>query len=278
MNKLEFLTEIDRVLAFYQRPDEQKQPGEFKDYGIWLDEIYKKVSWISAIQFRLVIDGLLDVRPRFRKDLDHRRILAVYNEIAERNGWKRTAERNCPDCRGLHYIDIWVKDKNGVEIKAVKGCPNCNSRYSGIHQDFTQIDPPYLNAPIVNLEKLRRIPPAFAQCLLTLADTMGHKPKQEIIDALVEATCQPSAKELALASAIKNPVQHRNEMVKKFIEAPPARVVEPAPVLVAAPAPAEEIPFEPEKEEKVNPNVAHVPKDLREKWSKDEPGEEEIPF
>ena len=77
MDNKDFLDEFERVRAFYQRPDAKNQPEEFKDYNTWLQVIYEKVKWIETIKFREVVNVLLDVRPRFRRDLDHRRIVAI---------------------------------------------------------------------------------------------------------------------------------------------------------------------------------------------------------
>lgn len=215
MNKHDFMNEMDRVLAFYQRPDEEKQPGEFKDYGIWIDEIFKKVCWIESIKFRLVIDALLDVRPRYRKDLDHRRILSVYNDLAEKNGWKREEQRHCPDCKGIRFVDVWLKDKSGREFKAVKGCSNCNAACAGVHADFTVIDAPD-SAPVDKRAIVRKIPPAMAQCLLGIADRAGLNVPEDLVEDLIEAANQPDAKDYRPKKY--NDAKRKNELVLGLVK------------------------------------------------------------
>lgn len=219
MNKKEFLDQMDRVLCFWQRPEQEKQAGEFKDYEIWLDEIYKKVSWIQVIRFPAVIDALLEVRPRYRKDLDHRRIVAVYNDLALHNGWIKQETRDCGTCRGFRFVHIWVRDPKGHEFKATKGCANCNKRYSTLHSDFTEIDMPEEHRQRLDVEKLKSIPPDFAKYLLTVAERTTPAPKEEILDALVLASCQPDPKDVR-SNRFRDDAKRKNELVRNLVETP----------------------------------------------------------
>jgi len=247
MKNDEFLEEIARVLAFYQKPDSEKQPEEFKDYNTWLLEIYKKVNWIETIKFRMVVDILLDVRPRFRRDLDHRKMVGIYNDLAEKNGWKRSLERNCGGCNGSRFVYVWVRDVKGLEFKATKGCGNCNKKYSNVHPDFTEIPAPD-QAPVDTRANVRTIPPFMAQCLLNIADSARINVNEDLLNDLMDAAAQPGIKTYRPGKYDES--KRKNELVRALLEAPPVCVVdagtaeeepaktEPPPAQVEQPSPA----------------------------------------
>jgi hypothetical protein len=258
MKNDEFLEEMARVLAFYQKPDAEKQPEEFKDYNTWLLEIYKKVQWIDTIKFRMVVDVLLDVRPRFRRDLDHRRIVAIYNDLAEKNGWKKNVERQCGGCNGLRFVYVWLSNKKGHTFRAAKGCGNCNVKLSSIHPDFIEIPAPdqEFADPRVGVKK---IPSFMAQCLLNIADSSRLNLPEDLSNDLMEAAAQPGLRTYHPGKYDEE--RHKNELVRALLTAPPVQVVEagtveedpaitePPPATTEQPSPAAptEVPAEPEK-------------------------------
>jgi len=244
MDALQFKLAFDRVLAFWHVPDETKEPVEHKSYLTWAEVIYDKVRWIDEAKFILVIDALLDVRPRFRKDLDHRKIVAIYNELADKNGWKKGESKSCVDCKGAHFVYIWVTDKAGHEFRATKGCGNCNKKYANLHPDFTEIDRPYIN-PEPGRVQVRTIPPAMAQCLIGIADESRLNLPEDMLNDLMQAAAQPDAKDMPRAI---NAARRKNELVLALVAAPsvsdagtagePPAKTEPSTVPTERPSPA----------------------------------------
>jgi hypothetical protein len=270
MTNEEFVDEFEKVRAFYQRPDAEKQPEEFKDYNTWLVVIYDKVKWIDTIKFRMVVDVLLDVRPRFRRDLDHRRIVAIYNDLAEKNGWKLNVERHCGGCNGLRFVYVWLSDKKGQTFRAAKGCGNCNAKMSSISPNYIEIpapDQPFVD-PRANIKK---IPPFMAQCLLNIADSARLELKEDLQNDLMEAAAKPGLKTYHPGKYDEE--RRKNEMVRALLMAPPVQVVEagtaeeapaitePPPVHVAPPMPRPEqpSPAAPTEEPAEEPTGAIVP-------------------
>ena len=248
------------------------KPEEIGPYG---EVIFEGCAWMDSYRFDAVVKEVLKTL-KTNQRLKPAHFLGAYRQLAEQNGWHRTETKTCASCGGINFVYVWVRDKKGHEFRATKGCPECNQKYSQVHPDFTEIQSPDVEQNL-DIERLKKIPPAFAQVLLDTANVARINLKTDMLDALCEAASQPDAK--TITAPVRNPTKHRNEMVEKLAAAPPPPAP-PAPI-----AEEEEIPFEPDPapvatatiEEGVNPNIAHIPKAERERLQK-EAEAEEVPF
>lgn len=194
-----------------------------EEVGPYSEIIFDACGWMDGYKFDLAVKEVIkSLKTNVRLKPGH--FISAYKDLAERNGWQNLKmSRGCASCGGILFVYVWVKDKKNNEFRGVKGCPECNSRYNGIHGDFTEITGPTFERIDGSLSNLRRIPLAFAQLLLNLMGHMTTKPRESLVEALVDASCQPEVRNV---SPRYNPVVRKNEMIRDLIEASPVRVVE----------------------------------------------------
>lgn len=210
MNREQMLGSLQRIFVLqYFKTEEQNPYGEV---------IFEHCSWMDAYRFEAAVKEVVKTL-KTNQRLKPAHFISAYYRLSEEHGWSRAATKTCPGCQSLHFIPVWCRDKKGLEFRAVRGCPECNSRFAQVHPDFEQIPyPPSTDE--INVEKLRTIPPVFAQILLDTADVCKIQLKPDQSDALMQAAAKHQPHQVAPRRY--NHVTRKNELVRALITTPPS--------------------------------------------------------